>query len=241
MIALISATWDEITLLKRDVQVSDEGANGELEYKIGELCGQPVVIAATGVGIRRARAGASFIIQKHKPKIIICAGLGGALSPDLKIEDIVLGESVISLRKNEIKELYSDLPFSEIGYKKGALLTESRFIHKADEKRRLFESSGALSVDMETWGVAEAAAQSGIPVASVRSVSDESHENLPDMGAIYGNDGEVDIEKASDYFMSDTSLIAPYFKFRFKNTPRASASLCEFLVTIIPNLKPGLR
>ena len=85
MIALLSATWDEIILLKRDVQVADEGANGELEYKIGELYGQPVVIAVTGVGIRRARAGTSFIIQKFKPCIIICAGLGGALSPDLKV------------------------------------------------------------------------------------------------------------------------------------------------------------
>jgi len=236
LIALLSATWDEIILLKRDVQVADEGANGELEYKIGELYGQPVVIAVTGVGIRRARAGTSFIIQKFKPRIIICAGLGGALSPDLKVGDIVLGESVISLRKNEAKELYSDLPFSEIECKKGALLTESRFINKPEEKKRLFEASSALSVDMETWGVVEAAVQSGIPVASVRSVSDESHENLPDMGAIYANNGEVDIEKASDYLLSDPSLIAPYFKFRFKNSPRAANSLYEFLSSLIPNL-----
>ena len=89
---------------------------------------------------------------------------------------------------------------------------------------------------METWGVVEAAGQSGIPVASVRAVSDESHEILPDMGAIYGINGEVDINKASAYFLSDPSLIAPYFKFRFKNTPRAAYSLSKFLSSLIPNL-----
>lgn len=236
MIALISATWDEITLLKRDVQVTEEGSNGDLEYRIGELSRQPILLAVAGVGIRRARTGTSFIIQKFKPRILISAGFGGALSPDLKVGDIVVGESVISLRKNEKKELFSDLPFSKIEYNKGALLTESRFINKPEEKKRLFKASNALVVDMETWGVVEAALQSGIPVASVRSVSDESHEELPDMGAIYGNNGEVDIDKASAYFLSDPSLIAPYFKFRFKNSPRASQSLSKFLSSLIPNL-----
>jgi len=236
MIALISATWDEIALLKRDVQVADEGVNGELEYKIGELCGQSVVTAMTGVGIRRARAGTSFIIQKFKPRIIICAGHGGALSPDLKVGDIVLGESVISLRKNEEKKLFSDLPFSDIGCKKGVLLTESRFINKPEEKKHLFEASNALTVDMETWGVAEAAVQSSIPVASVRSVSDESHERLPDMGEIYGSNGELDLEKADLYFKSAPDLISPYLKFRFKSSPRASNSLSKFLSSLIPNL-----
>ncbi len=236
MIALLSATWDEISHLKRNIQVAEEGVNGELNYKIGELYGQSVVIAVTGVGIRKARAGTSFIIQKFKPRIIICAGLGGALSPDLNVGDIVLGETVVSLRKDEEKELFNDISLLGVEYKKGAFLTESRFINKPQEKKRLFEASSALVVDMETWGVVEAAVQSGIAVVSVRSVSDESHERLPDMGAIYGNNGEVDIEKASDYFLSDLSLIAPYFKFRFKNSPRASNSLCKFLSSLILNL-----
>ena len=236
MIALLSATWDEISHLKTNIQVAEEGVNGELNYKIGELYGQSVVIAVMGVGIRKARAGTSFIIQKFKPRIIICAGLGGALSPDLNVGDIVLGEAVVSLRKDEEKELFNDISLLGVEYKKGAFLTESRFINKPQEKKRLFEASSALVVDMETWGVVEAAVQSGIPVVSVRSVSDESHERLPDMGAIYGNNGEVDIEKASDYFLSDLSLIAPYFKFRFKNSPRASNSLCKFLSSLILNL-----
>jgi len=236
VIALLSATWDEISHLKTNIQVAEEGVNGELNYKIGELYGQSVVIAVMGVGIRKARAGTSFIIQKFKPRIIICAGLGGALSPDLNVGDIVLGEAVVSLRKDEEKELFNDISLLGVEYKKGAFLTESRFINKPQEKKRLFEASSALVVDMETWGVVEAAVQSGIPVVSVRSVSDESHERLPDMGAIYGNNGEVDIEKASDYFLSDLSLIAPYFKFRFKNSPRASNSLCKFLSSLILNL-----
>jgi len=56
VIALISATWDEITLLKRDVQVTEEGSNGELKYRIGELSGQSILLAVAG-------KGAGFISQ----------------------------------------------------------------------------------------------------------------------------------------------------------------------------------
>jgi len=234
LIALLSATWDEISLLKRDIQVAEEGASGELKYKIGELYGQSVVIAVTGVGIRRARTGTSFIIQKFKPLLIVYAGLGGALSPDLKVGDIVLGESVFSLRKNETKELFNDISLVGVEYKKGAFLTESRFINKPEEKKRLFEISSALVVDMETWGVVEAVGQSGIPVASARSVSDESHEKLPDMGAIYNSLGNLDYRKSFPYFISNPSLFYPYLRFRFGNSKKAASSLSDFLAVLVP-------
>ena len=66
MIAIIAATWDEISLLKTEIKVPEDGTSGGIEYIIGDLYGQPVIVAETGVGIRRARTGASLIIQKFK-------------------------------------------------------------------------------------------------------------------------------------------------------------------------------
>jgi len=236
LIALLTATWDEIRLLKRDIQVSEEGASGDLEYSLGKLYGQSVIAAEMGVGIRRARAGTSFVIQKFKPALIIVGGLGGALSPELKVGDIVLGESVISLRKSEAKKLFSDLSFSEIECKKGSLLTESKFINEPQQKKQLFEISNALVVDMETWGVAEAARQSKTPVISVRSVSDEYHERLPDMGAIYNTLGNLDYGRTLPYFISNPRHFYPYIRFRFTNSKKASSSLHNFLTSLISKL-----
>ena len=70
------------------------------------------------------------------------------------------------------------------------------------KKRRLFNLSRALVVDMETWGVIEAAQQSETPVASIRAVSDEADEQLPDMAAIYSTNGELDSKKAEKLFRS---------------------------------------
>jgi adenosylhomocysteine nucleosidase len=236
LIALLTATWDEIRLLKRNIQVSEQGRSGELKYLIGELSGRPVIAAQTGVGIRRARTGASLIIQKFKPSLIIVGGFGGALSSDLNVGDIILGESVISLKKDETKELHCDFSFSDADFVKGQILTESRFVNEPEEKKRLLKVSKASVVDMETWGVAEAARQSKTPVASVRAVSDEVHERLPDMAALYGNNGEFDFIKADKYFKEFPDLVASYLKFRFKNTPIASDSLSKFLSIFIANL-----
>jgi len=236
LIALLTATWDEIALLKKNILVSDGGTSGDLDYVLGDLYGQSIVVAETGVGIRRARAGASFIIQQFKPSLIILGGFGGALNSDLNVGDIVLGLSVISLKKNEAQELYTD--FSLIGedFVKGRILTESRFINEPDQKKKLFEASNALVVDMETWGVLEAARQSKTPLASVRAVSDESKEQLPDMAALYGADGELDFMKTDQYFKAHPNLMTPYLKFRFKNTPLASDSLSKFLSVLIASL-----
>ena len=236
MIALLSATWDEINKLKSDIELAEEGVSGDLQYIVGKLYGKKLVLAASGVGIRRARAGTSFIIQKFKPRLIINAGLGGALSTDLKLGDVVIGESVFSLQKSESKELHNEFSSLEEEFKRVSLLTESRFINEPEEKKRLFESSGASVIDMETWGVVEAAAQSITPVASIRAISDECHERLPDMGAIYGSNGQVDLEKADLYFKDSPELLASYLKFRFTNSPKAINSLNNFLAGLISNL-----
>ncbi len=236
MIALLTATWDEIRLLKREMQISEQGASGDLEYVLGNLDGQPIVAAETGVGIRRARVGTSFVIQKFKPSLVVVGGFGGALSSDLNVGDIVLGESVTSLKKNESQELYCDISLLDLDFKKGPILTESRFINKPDQKKDLFEASNALVVDMETWGVSEAARQTKTPVISIRAVSDNYNERLPDMAALYGSNGQFDFIKADNYFKAAPDLLSPYLKFRFTNSPMASDSLTKFLSALIPNL-----
>lgn len=236
MIALLTATWDEITLLNKNIQVSEQGGNADLEFVLGDLFNLPIVAAQTGVGIRRARAGASLIIQKFKPALIILAGFGGALSSNIQVGDIILGESVTSLKKKETCKLYSDFPVSNTEFIKGQILTESRFINEPDQKKKLLEASNALVVDMETWGVIEAASQSKTPVASVRAVSDLSTDKLPDMGLLYGANGELDFIKADKYFKENPELMTPYLKFRFRNTPIASDSLSNFLSGLIAGL-----
>jgi len=68
------------------------------------------------------------------------------------------------------------------------------------EKKKLFEDTGALVVDMETWSVTEVAFERGVKVLSVRSISDEYSETLPDMGSIFNSRGVLDKGKGINLF-----------------------------------------
>ncbi|MFI5322661.1 MAG: hypothetical protein ACHQ6U_03815 [Thermodesulfobacteriota bacterium] len=136
MKAVHSAVWDEVDKLGAHMDTLEEGSASDMRYKIGNLYGKKVLLGSTGVGIKRARTWASFVIRKFKPGLIISAGLGVGLSHDLK------------------------------------------------------------------GGVAEAAIQSKTPVMSIRSISDESRERLPDLGTIYDTSGKLALGKAVLYFLS---------------------------------------
>ncbi|MER3448061.1 MAG: hypothetical protein C4291_15095 [Candidatus Dadabacteria bacterium] len=228
MIAIISATWGEIREIRKEISKTQKGFCEGMEFVIGELYGKPLLLGQTGVGIRRARKGTGFIIQRFGPDLIISAGFGGALDADLRVGDIILGEWVLSLKKNERMKLLSDLPCSENGFKRGGILTENRFIHDPEGKKKLFEASGALAVDMETWGVVEASLRSRIHVLSIRSISDESCEALPNMGYIFRM-GKLDKRRVLSYFASYPSHTLPFLRFRFFNSRKSSHSLSRFV------------
>ena len=71
----------------------NEKAFEDLDYIVGDLGGQKIIIAITGVGIKRARTTTGIVIQKFKPSLIIFGGFGGALSPDLGVGDIVVSDN----------------------------------------------------------------------------------------------------------------------------------------------------
>ena len=73
MIAILSALPDEIGELKTDFRMSGGEHTKEVRLHLGELYGKEVLLGNTGVGIGRARTGTSYVIQKHRPEIIICA------------------------------------------------------------------------------------------------------------------------------------------------------------------------
>jgi adenosylhomocysteine nucleosidase len=235
LIAVICANWFELDDNKSYLQITDQGSWNDLQFFKGDLYGKPVLFARTGVGIRRARNGTNYVIEKFKPELIISAGLGGALGDGLRVGDIIVGQWVLSLKRNEKKGLFCDINRLSIDFMKGGLLTENRFIHDPDEKRRLHDETGALSVDMETWGVVEAAEVYGHPVISVRSISDDNRVELPDMRHFYSSCGELRKLNAFRYLILNPRLIYPFLKLVLIDVRKSRSVLNRFLKELIQN------
>ena len=149
-----------------------------------------IIIARSGMGTENSRKTAERIINEFHPDVIISAGFCGALVDDLKIGDVVV----------------SDL-------KDRKLFCSAKPLFTCEDKTAAFHREGAIVVDMESSGVAEAAAAAGVRFLAVKAVSDTLLEELP--RSILG-------------FFSVPRLI------RFKNaSDKASKNLSEFLLEYI--------
>ena len=140
--------------------------------------GEPgVTVIHTGVGgapdlrerfARRLAAAGS-------PRLVISAGYVGALSPILAVGDLVLAENRSSpALLSRARDALAGEPVHV-----GALLTTPDAVEHARDKARLHRETGAIAVDMETAWIAEACASAGLPLLSLRVVSDAAGEDFP--------------------------------------------------------------
>jgi len=112
---------------------------------------------------------------------VISIGLAGALSPLLKVGDVVIADQVITgLEKWDCHEtwrvrLTSRLPSAH----QGQLFGSDVIIEKAETKAGLHTATGALAVDMESQIAARFAASRNLPLAGLRVISDDATHALP--------------------------------------------------------------
>jgi len=63
-----------------------------MRFLTGKLNGRPVVVATSGVGKVNAAMVATLVIERFTPAELIFTGIAGAIRPDLKPGDLVIGE-----------------------------------------------------------------------------------------------------------------------------------------------------
>ncbi|MBV8842767.1 MAG: hypothetical protein JO307_08150 [Bryobacterales bacterium] len=108
------------------------------------------LLVANGPG---ARLVAQVFDTKREVDQILNIGFCGALDPALKVGDLI--------------------------YSPGHLTTSDRVAVTADEKRRLYEITGASAVEMECEIVHAKAREWGVPFHCVKAVSDTAFDDLP--------------------------------------------------------------
>ncbi len=160
---------------------------GVFPIREGGLSRRRAAVILSGAGEANARRAAELLIDGHRPRRVVSAGFAGALSPSLKRNDILVPDRLLKLdasggasRSIEV-ETPAELASIVVrhGARRGALLTVGGVVRSPDERCRLFELTGALAVDMETFAVAEACAARQIPFTSIRVVNDLADERLP--------------------------------------------------------------
>jgi adenosylhomocysteine nucleosidase len=149
---------------------------------------RPLTFSAGGSALR-ARAGAEGLLAAGAGALV-SFGIAGGLAPNLRPGAIVIADAVVA---PDGRRIATDAAWRESLRRRaenGARVTvapviiapvagEDRVLDSPAAKRSRFEASGAVAVDMESHGVARAAAEAGVPFLVLRAVADPAERAIP--------------------------------------------------------------
>lgn len=208
MIGIIGAMRIEVEKINSMIENKEIKKYGIVEYTSGKLFGKDVVTSVCGVGKVNAAICAQTMILKFSPDVIINTGVGGSLSPELKIGDIAVAESlvehdmdtspigdpvglisglnIINIPADEktVEKLVEGIAtLNDIKAIRGVIASGDQFIADPEAKSRIVSNFGAIACEMEGASIGHVCYASSVPFAVVRAVSDcadgSSHMDYP--------------------------------------------------------------
>ena len=213
-IGIIGAMEEEVTLLRDKIENRQTLSLGGCEIYTGQLNGVEVALLKSGIGKVAAALGATLLLERCKPDVIINTGSAGGLAPTLKVGDIVVSDEA----------RYHDADVTAFGYEYGQLPgCPAGF--KADDKliaaaeaciaelnlnavRGLIVSGDAfingsvpqaVAVEMEATAIAHVCHNFSVPFVVVRAISDvadqQSHISFDEFLAVAAKQSTVMVER----------------------------------------------
>ncbi len=153
-------------------------------------------IVVSGIGPHAAARAAAAVGELEAVRHVVVTGLCGVLTPALGVgEVLVYGElagsdrPTLALDRAFARELGGTIPGSQTGIR---AVESPTIVTRAGEKRSLAERSGAQAVDMESYAIAAALAESGARIGVVRVASDDVHADLPALDRTLNGSGGID-------------------------------------------------
>jgi adenosylhomocysteine nucleosidase len=140
----------------------------------GTIDDRVVEVLHTGVGEKVCRQRVAKFLQGQQFDLLISSGFAGALNNELQIGDLLVAKNFLTIALDEKRSPFLSFPIHE-----GKLLTVSALIDSSEKRHEIARTSGAAAVDMETEFVARACAEHGIPLLSLRVITDTPREPFP--------------------------------------------------------------
>ena len=156
-----------------------------------------IVLIQTGIGTRNAEAALKYVLEEHRPDIVLSIGFGGALYDGASAGDLIYANRVVFIpesfkeEKNvsnlgdlsskevpNVREIVSKLS-EKVSMHEGCILTLERYIKKSEIIKYLSKDLSFPVCDMETFFLAKLSIEQGIPFLAVRSVTDRFDEEIP--------------------------------------------------------------
>ncbi len=196
MIAIIAALTAEI----KDYRASlvDERIETILgqEYYVGSMYGKDVVLVRCGVGKVNSAAATAIVIDRFGADYVINTGVSGGIKADIlepvissagvqhDVDSTAVGDPLghlenigvyIPVGQKLLQAFCQVLPTA----KQGTIASGDAFIATKEKTDYIYDTFGAIAVDMETAAILQVACNAGVEAIALRVMSDNADEKAP--------------------------------------------------------------
>jgi adenosylhomocysteine nucleosidase len=230
MIAITFALPTESSAFLRRVGKKTTKSHNGVTTICGRIKNKEIVILHTGVGEKICRYRLENLLQETGFTFLISSGFAGAVREDLRVGDLILAEN---FSNPELLSVAQRILNNRIVHT-AKLFTSKTIIDSLPERSAIAQRHGAAAIDMETESIANACLARGIPLLSLRVISDTSTESLPAPPNVLF---DVDDQKTNFVKLSLYLLMHPRANrrlFRFARQIRlARQNLADALITLL--------
>ena len=203
MIGIIGALDIELERLIGAMQEPVHREISGVPFTCGRLLGTDVVIARAGGGKVNAAVCAQTMALIYEPELIINSGVSGALSPDLRVGDVVIGTDVVqhdvdttamgdepgfvstvdrlSFPLDNFASTAIAAAAEELGIRavRGRIASGDQFVASTERKEEIVRLFSAVTCEMEAGAIAHVCFLNRVPCAVIRCISDGGNEEAP--------------------------------------------------------------
>jgi adenosylhomocysteine nucleosidase len=247
-IGLIAAMPQESDALLRCIKGWKRVAFGPFRGARFQLMDRACLLATSGMGINRAAESTRALLAGSSPHLLISFGIAGAVNDDLNIGDVVVSGNTCLLDKGLPGPFQHLALLSESAWNAAARALQpvsARLVHGTAITTRgsqvVLQQVAQMKnpvLEMETTGIAQVAAEMGIPLISIRSISDGPQSPIPlDLEAVMDEEYNFRIGKLLMMVLRRPQII---FQSRqmMQNSAKAAGHAARALVAVLSQPLP---
>ena len=218
---IISAMQNEVDLLLDETEVERIDSIGGIDFHVGKLCGENVVIAKAGVGKILAASGITAMLNNYQISRVFFTGIAGGVGNETEVLDEVIATSLVQHDFGDYTNsgfewtggdagdagYYScDEDLVDLAYQaavkvvgtdhvfKGVIATGDQFIASEEYVKKLQTDFDAIACEMEGAAIALVCLQYDTPFVVIRAMSDKADGNAHET---YENMGDIAADNSS--------------------------------------------
>ena len=234
MIAVTFALPAESSGFLRLLQNRSKRRNNGITTIAGKINNHLVEIFHTGVGEKVCRQRMARFLQDRQLDCLISAGFAGAIDDQLRVGDLLLARNFSTADLSGTLDSLANLPIHFAN-----LLTVPSMIDSSEERSRIAQTTGAVAVDMETEFIARSCAEHGVPLLSLRVISDTPRQPLPAPASVLFDLGEqrTNFGRLAFYVAKNPPAIWRLISFA-RQIGRARERLSNAIIALVRELRP---